>query len=62
MEELGLEPFLSNLDTTAGTVEEVAETLRAIAAMGVSTFIAALPGHADPLTAIQGLSAARDAM
>jgi 5,10-methylenetetrahydromethanopterin reductase len=62
MEELGLEPFLSDLDTTAGNVEEVAETLRAIAAMGVSTFIAALPGHADPLTAIRGLSAARDAM
>jgi hypothetical protein len=62
MEELELEPFLSELDTTAGTVDEVAQTLRTIAAMGVSTFIAALPGHADPLAAIRGLSAARKAM
>ena len=62
MEELGLEEFLSDMDTTAGTIDSVAETLRRIRAMGVSTFIAALPGHADPLSAIRGLGAARDAM
>ncbi len=62
MEELGLDAFLQDFDTTAGPVEMVAATLRRIEAMGVSTFIAALPGHADPLSTIRGLAAARDAM
>jgi len=30
--------------------------------MDVSTFIAALPGNADPANTISGLAAARDAM
>lgn len=62
MDELGLTGFLSNFETTAGPVELVADTLRKIAALGASTFIAALPGHADPLATLKGLKAARDAL
>lgn len=62
MEELGLGEYLSEFDTLAGPVEAVAATLRRLEALGVSTFIAALPGHADPHATIRGLAAARDAM
>ncbi|MDE2466685.1 MAG: LLM class flavin-dependent oxidoreductase [Alphaproteobacteria bacterium] len=62
MEELGLTEFLADFDTTAGPVATVAAMLRELEKMGVSTFIAALPGHAEPLTAIDGLAAARKAM
>jgi len=40
----------------------VASVMRKLEAMGVSTLIAALPGHADPLGAVQGLAAARAAI
>ncbi len=62
MEELGLTEYLSEFDTTAGPVESVADMLRKLEAMGVSTFIAALPGHAAPLETIRGLAQARSAM
>jgi hypothetical protein len=62
MQELGLGEFLADFNTTAGPVEEVAEVLRQCEAMGVSMFITALPGHADPIPTIHGLKAARDAM
>jgi 5,10-methylenetetrahydromethanopterin reductase len=62
MEELGLTEYLQDFDTLAGPVEVAAEMLRKLEALGVSTFIAALPGHADPAETIRGLSAARDAM
>ena len=62
MDELGLTDYLSQFDTTMGTVEETAEVLRQVADMGASAFIAALPGHAAPLETIRGLAAARDAM
>lgn len=62
MDELGLTEFLKDFDTTAGPVPVVTEMLRDLERMGVSTFIAALPGHADPQATIRGLKAARDAM
>lgn len=62
MDELGLTEFLSGFDTFAGTVESATAMLGALAAMGVSTFIAALPGHAAPLETIKGLAQARSAM
>jgi alkanesulfonate monooxygenase SsuD/methylene tetrahydromethanopterin reductase-like flavin-dependent oxidoreductase (luciferase family) len=61
MKELGLTEFLADMDTTAGPQPMVTDMLRQIEAMGASTFIAALPGHADPLTTLHGLKASRDA-
>src|SRR3546814_18200697 len=48
MNELGLTEFLADFDTTAGPQEMVTDMLRKLEGLGVSTFIAALPGHADP--------------
>lgn len=62
MDRLGLTDYLSQFDTTMGDVPEIAAFLRELEGMGVSTFIGALPGHADPLPTIRGLAAARDAM
>lgn len=62
MEELGLTDFLSEFDTLAGPVEAATDMLRRLEALGVSTFIAALPGHAAPLETIHGLAQARSAM
>ena len=62
MDELGLCDYLSQFDTTKLDEAGTTEMLRELEAMGVSTFIAALPGHADPLPTIRGLGAARDAM
>jgi len=61
-EELGLIDFLADIDTTAGSTDFVAGVLRDLEAMGVSAFIAALPGHADPLGTMRKLAAARAAM
>jgi alkanesulfonate monooxygenase SsuD/methylene tetrahydromethanopterin reductase-like flavin-dependent oxidoreductase (luciferase family) len=58
MEELGLKEYLKDFDTTAGPQEMVTEALRRMEEMGVSTFIAALPGHADPPSTIRGLAVA----
>lgn len=62
MEELGLTEYLAEFDTLAGPVESATKMLRELDAMGVSTFIAALPGHAAPLETIRGLAQARSAM
>ncbi len=62
MEELGLTDFLSEFDTLAGPVEAASDMLRKLAALGVSTFIAALPGHAAPLETMRGLAQARSMM
>lgn len=62
MQEPGLTEFLSGFDTLAGWVENATAMLRALEEMGVSTFIAALPGHAAPLETIRGLADARNAM
>ena len=62
MDEMGLTEFLQDFDTIAGPEEHVADVLKRLEAMGVSTVIAALPGHADPLTTIRGLAAARKRM
>ena len=62
MRELGLTEYLADFDTLAGPVEAATAMLEALEAMGVSTFIAALPGHAAPLETIRGLAAARSAM
>src|SRR3546814_846 len=59
MNELGLTEFLADFDTTAGPQEMVTDMLRKLEGLGVSTFIAALPGHADPLKTNRGLAAAR---
>lgn len=62
MDELGLCDYLSQFDTTKLDEAGTAKLLRKLEGMGVSTFIAALPGHADPLPTIRGLAAARDQM
>lgn len=62
MEELGLTEYLADFDTLAGPVESATTMLQKLEAMGVSTFIAALPGHAAPLETIKGLAEARRAM
>lgn len=62
MEELGLTEFLSEFDTLVGPVDNATAMLRTLEDMGVSTFIAALPGHADPLETIRSLAEARSAM
>ncbi len=62
MEELGLTEYLSEFDTLVGPVENATAVLRTLEEMGVSTFIAALPGHAAPLETIRGLAEARSAM
>lgn len=59
MDDMGLTGFLQDFDTIAGPERHVAEVMRRLEAMGVSTLIAALPGHADPLGTIRGLAAAR---
>ena len=62
MHELGLGEFLSDFDTFAGPVEAATPVLARLEQLGVSTFIAALPGHAAPLETIRGLAAARGAL
>lgn len=62
MDEMGLTEFLQDFDTIAGPEDHVAGVMGRMEAMGVSTLIAALPGHADPLTTIRGLAAARKRM
>ncbi len=62
MDELGLSEFLSEFDTLAGPVESATTMLRKLESLGVSTFIAALPGHSAPLETIRGLAEARKAM
>jgi alkanesulfonate monooxygenase SsuD/methylene tetrahydromethanopterin reductase-like flavin-dependent oxidoreductase (luciferase family) len=62
MEELGLTEYLAEFDTFAGPVESAAVMLRTLEGQGVSTFIAALPGHSAPLETIRGFAEARSAM
>ena len=62
MRELELTEYLVDFDTLAGPIEAATAMLEALAAMGVSTFIAALPGYAAPLETIRGLAEARSAM
>src|SRR5262249_7036582 len=56
LDELGLTEFLGQIDTVAGTAEEVQRILTGIEARGVSTFIANMPGHADKLGTLRRLS------
>jgi alkanesulfonate monooxygenase SsuD/methylene tetrahydromethanopterin reductase-like flavin-dependent oxidoreductase (luciferase family) len=60
MEELGLTDFLKDYDSIYGTAAQVRKVLDGIAALGVSTFIAPLPGHADPLGTLRRLGALLD--
>lgn len=62
MDEMGITEFLQDFDTITGPEAHVTDVMRKMEAMGVSTLIAALPGHADPLVTIRGLAAAREAM
>ena len=59
MDEMGLTEFLQDFDTIAGPETHMTHVMRELEAMGVSTLIAALPGHSDPLVTIRGLAAAR---
>jgi 5,10-methylenetetrahydromethanopterin reductase len=59
LEEVGLTDFLSNISTTAGSPAEVAATIRAARDLGASTFLAALPGNADPVGTIERLAKVR---
>ena len=56
LDELGLTEFLSQFDTVAGPPAEVKRVLDGLAARGVSTFIANLPGHADKLGTLRRLA------
>ncbi len=62
LDELGLSEYLAQFDTIAGPPALMTDTLRKVEALGVSTVIAALPGHGEPLQLIRTLAAARDAM
>lgn len=62
MDEMGLTQFLQDFDTIAGPEEHLTQVMRDMEALGVSTLIAALPGHADPLVTIRGMAAAREGM
>jgi 5,10-methylenetetrahydromethanopterin reductase len=62
MDDMGLTEFLQDLDTIAGPEAHLTSVMRELEAMGVSTLIAALPGHGDPLVTIRGLAAAKDAL
>lgn len=62
MKELGLTEYLAEFDTLAGPVETATDMLRTLDELGVSTFIAALPGHAEPQATIRGLAEARSAI
>lgn len=62
LDELGLSEYLAQFDTVAGPPELMTDTLRKVEALGVSTVIAALPGHGEPLQLIRALAAAREAM
>ena len=62
MDEMGLTEFLQDFDTIAGPEEHMTEVMRKLDNMGVSTLIAALPGHADPLVTISGLATASGAL
>ena len=62
MDEMGITEFLQDFDTITGPEAHVTDVMRKREAMGVSTLIAALPGHAEPLVTIRGLAAAREAM
>jgi len=57
VEELGLLDFLGGIDTVAGTPEHVGGVLDGLAARGVSTFIANMPGQLDKLGTLERLSA-----
>jgi alkanesulfonate monooxygenase SsuD/methylene tetrahydromethanopterin reductase-like flavin-dependent oxidoreductase (luciferase family) len=57
LDELGLMEFLGQIDTVAGTPQEVRRILDGLAERGVSTFIANMPGHADKLGTLRRLSA-----
>lgn len=59
MDEMGLTEFLQDIDTITGPEAHITDVMRQLGAMGVSTLIAALPGHADPLVTIRGLATAR---
>jgi len=56
LDELGLTEFLGQIDTVAGSSEEVKRILDGLAERGVSTFIANMPGHADKLGTLCRLS------
>lgn len=62
MDEMGLTEFLQDFDTIAGPESHLTTVMRELETLGVSTLIAALPGHADPLVTIRGLARAREAL
>ena len=62
MDDMGLTEFLQDFDTIAGPEAHMTDIMQKLDAMGVSTLIAALPGHGDPLVTIRGLAAARKAL
>jgi 5,10-methylenetetrahydromethanopterin reductase len=62
MDEMGITEYLQDFDTIAGPESHVTDVMRKMEAMGVSTLIAALPGHADPLVTIRGFAGAREAL
>lgn len=58
MDELGLTDFLCEFDTLVGDKEMFKSTMKKLEDRGVSTFFAALPGHADPLGTIERVAEA----
>lgn len=61
VEELGLTDYLADIVAVAGTKAEVAKVLRGLEDLGVSRFMCALPGNADPLGTLRRMKDAFDA-
>ena len=56
LDELGLNEFLGDFDTVAGSPAEVKATWDAMSALGVDAFFCALPGHAHPENTIRAMA------
>jgi 5,10-methylenetetrahydromethanopterin reductase len=56
LDELGLNEFLGDFDTVAGSPAEVKASWEAMQALGVDAFFCALPGHADPESTIRAMA------
>jgi len=61
IDELGLTDYLAEIVAVAGDTGEVAKVLSGLEKLGVSHFMTALPGNADPLGTLRRMKVAYDA-